>query len=504
MVLKRKKFEPLKKDFEYILKNLTVNGKVPSVQELSDKFANGTATIKDGIIARLYSEGALFKVVDDKTGRFKKEFYETRFPDIADEIITFLDNFQSSQGASKAKGLGKGTTVGASGLVRSTNKIISEIKKEFADDPKYKNNYLDLPISVFEEKASDIKSPINMNAWNPTKNVIDKQFKQGKLYIRPKSSTAGTRIFRGDVDAKKVLNAILTNVAGIKNTEVKIATITALFGQRLEALIDMAKTAELAMEGGPTEYDPFYDSASKKITSPTDITGIKKEAGRKYLPPTVKTGPLLSSVLDFMSELDPDSGDIFPTLTRSQMETNLKNVVFSGIENEIALMLGRPLSGYTDLRRVFASTVINEMADQLDDETLKIKYRKAADELLGHETVDALEKGIGTVMEEHYAKVQKQKGKLVVDNVFYSFERFLAETLGAANAKGELSVKTLASRLGLNTDTLKNLDFIYSQDTNKKAIAKGESPEDKKRTTLLKEMLHKVLIFQLQLQTKKV
>mgnify|MGYP003132620026 CR=1 FL=1 len=468
----RKKYKKVASRWITIINALSPNDTVPTPSQILQKFKNGTATVRDGMIARLYGEGMLFKMDND--------VLKKRFPkDLADRIINFQNNFEFSGLDETAKG--QQTTNSLKGLEFDVNVFDKSIRKDVVGikDP------LSLKLTELEE-LFESGSFTKKKSWTPTQNVIDR-LKSDGVYRAPKgkSVTKGTRKL-DKIDGKKVLKTILTNIAKIEDINTKAAILVAMFGQRGEALVNMTKSLELATELGPTEYDPFYDIETNEIVNPSDRTGIAKKGGRKRLPPTTKVGPLLQAVLTTMHK--NTDGDLFKIDVKKLTDT-LNKIIYTGIEDEVQAGFGRALKGYTDLRRIFASTIINEMAEKVDDPEIKRLYGLYADQLLGHTNtskgISQTEDLIGKVMRDHYATVNQGKSILKPGDIMVQFEKFFAEALGATDEKGKLSVRVLANAIGL-PDDLKGIDKTYQNDIKK------SNPQNSRRTVQQDEIVSKV------------
>lgn len=468
----RKKYKKVASRWITTMNALSPNDTVPTPSQILQKFKDGTATVRDGMIARLYGEGMLFKMKDD--------VLKKRFPkDLADRIINFQNNFEFSGLDETIKG--QQTTNSLKGIADDVNLFDNSIRKDVVGikDP------FSLKLTELEE-LFESGSFTKKKSWTPTQNVINRLKSEG-VYQAPrgKSVTKGTRKL-DKIDGKKVLKTILTNIAKIEDINTKAAILVAMFGQRGEALVNMTKSLELAKELGPTEYDPFYDIETNEIVNPSDRTGIAKKGGRKRLPPTTKVGPLLQAVLSEMHK--NTDGDLFKIDVKELTDILNKNI-YTGIEAEVQAGFGRALKGYTDLRRIFASTIINEMAEKVDDPEIKRLYGLYADQLLGHTNtakgISQTEDLIGKVMRDHYATVNQGKSILKPGDIMVQFEKFFAEALGATDEKGKLSVRVLANAIGL-PDDLKGIDKTYQNDIKK------SNPQNSKRTVQQDEIVSKV------------
>ena len=461
-------------EWERVVNALNPKGKVPTVEQLKNKFKKVTATVRDGIIARMYSEGVLFKM--------SPEVIEEDFPRIAKKVNDFQANFQSQRYDETTKGLK--TTNTLSGLLTDINTFAKGILKI---NPDMKDS-LNLNIDKFEELIE--QGAINDDKWSPTRKRIS-DFKKGKLYKETKGAKKGTRILK-EIDSKKILKIMLSNIAQIKDINMKGAILVSMFGQRGEALVNMSNSLDNATRYGVTEYVPFYDPVTKEIVNPTDRSGFTKKGGRKLLPPTTKVGPLIGSILDYMHK--NTKGDLFK-VKKTDLVNTLNNVVYKGIGPDLEAKLGRSLTGYTDLRRIFASTVINEMASRISDPEIKVLYFKYADQLLGHNNtktgVDATNDLIAKIMREHYAVIKEGTSILKPGDIMGEFEKFFAEAMGATDAEGKLSANVLASSLGIDDKQIDNLDKIYIEKGSDENPNKQPSDNTKKKIVNIKQNVEK-------------
>ena len=457
-------------EWERVVNALNPKGKVPTVEQLKNKFKKGTATVRDGIIARMYSEGVLFKM--------NPKVIEEDFPRIAKKVNDFQANFQSQAYDETTKGLK--TTNTLSGLLTDINTFAKGILK---NNPDMKDS-LNLSVDKFEKLIE--QGVVSDDKWNPTRKRIN-DFKKGKLYKETKGAKKGTRILK-EIDSKKILKIMLSNIAQIKDMNMKGAILVGMFGQRGEALVNMSNSLENATRYGVTEYVPFYDPVTKEIVNPTERSGFTKKGGRKLLPPTTKVGPLTESILDYMHK--NTKGDLFK-VKKTDLVNTLNNVVYKGIGPELESKLGRSLTGYTDLTRIFASTVINEMASRISDSEIKVLYFKYADQLLGHNNtktgVDATNDLIAKIMREHYAVVKEGTSILKPGDIMGEFEKFFAEAMGATDAEGKLSVNVLASSLGIDDKKIGNLDKIYIEKGSDENPNKQPSENTKKKIVNIKQ-----------------
>ena len=117
----RKKYKKVASRWITTMNALSPNDTVPTPSQILQKFKDGTATVRDGMIARLYGEGMLFKMKDD--------VLKKRFPkDLADRIINFQNNFEFSGLDETIKG--QQTTNSLKGIADDVNLFNNSIRKD--------------------------------------------------------------------------------------------------------------------------------------------------------------------------------------------------------------------------------------------------------------------------------------------------------------------------------------------------------------------------------------
>ena len=394
--------------------------------ELKAKIANGTITVEEGVVARLYAQG----------------YYH-------DDIKTWTAAGVPKEDLEKMKKLQE-----TFGDARTGEKQTQRSKKRYKtliDNVKKVGNVpLDTYLADKSLQASWMKKNyvgsvglgIDRDIDNIKSNAI---FKTSKLKL-------GTRIFTGAIPGIEVVQTILQKISQVEDPQMKRAVFAALFGQRSEALMNM-KTDKGAATLISDLIRPYYENGV--INNPTDDASIRQLGGRKGLPPTVKVGPLFKLLLDEQANSVGTGGDLFgikPTKLQNFIRDNIHNT--NGVSNypqEILDKLGKKPNNYTDLRRIFASVLINEVANKTDDLTMRQSLMGYANELLGHKTDGAVDNTLFKVMSKFYAKRNEvTKGAITVDDVPRLFERFMAEAIGAVDKKGNFTSGHLAAKLQID------------------------------------------------------
>ena len=447
------------------------DGKILTVKELQDKAKAGLLTAGDSITSRLYIHG----IIKDEMASFIK------FPEEDIEKIKKL--YSAFPDASKGKGEAIRTIEGYEDIVVKF--------KSFFKKTKFSNQQFDSSIDEIMDSTAELKQNkvpnigwLDTNHLKPFRKIdgVNEKLLAGEILVE--SAGTGTRIL-GEIDGKPIINTILTGIKNIETPSLKRAAIAAMFGQRGEALLNM-KTSFEAASRFKGKLRPWYDSKTGIIHNPTDLASIKEIGGRKRLPPTIKVGPLLKHILDQQFIASGGRDDLFPDLRPKDLATELNKVVHKsgGISNypeEIVEKLGREPTGYTDLRRIFASVSINEIANREPNPTEKKRLRLLADKMLGHNVtkkmdLDDLDATVGEVMEGHYAKVKGGTVNVADNKLPILMEQFLAEAMEAVNAEGELRSNILAAKIDIKVPT--NFGHTYSNTIKADIVNKQPSASE--------------------------
>lgn len=456
---------------------VVTNGEIITVKELQDKAKAGILTAGDSITSRLYTQG----IIKDPMTSFKA------FP--PEDIAKIEKLYSVFSDASKGTGEALRTIEGYEDIVVKF--------KSFFNKSKFSNQQFGSSINEIMDNTAELKQLkipnigwLEDNHIKPFRKVggINERLLAGDIFVE--SAGTGTRIL-GEIDGKPVMNTVLKGIANIEDPSLKRAAIAALFGQRGEALLNM-KTNEIAATKFKGKIRPWYDPKTGTIHNPTDLPSIKEIGGRKRLPPTIKVGPLLKHVLDQQFIASGGRDDLFPDLRPKDLADELNKVVhntgsITNYPEEIVDKLGRKPTGYTDLRRIFASISINEIANRETDPAEQKRLRLLADKMLGHNVkakmnLDDLDATIGQVMDGHYAKIKGGTVSAADNKLPMLMEQFLAESIDAVNDKGELRSNILAAKLNITVP--QNFGHTYSNTI--KADIVTQQPSDVEKITVKK------------------
>jgi hypothetical protein len=394
--------------------------------ELKSKIANGTITVEEGVVARLYAQGYYH---DDVKAWAAAGVPKEDLEKMQKLQETFGDARTGEKQTQRSKKRYKT-------LIDNVKKVGNVSLNTYLADKSLQSSWMK------KNYVGSVGLGISRDIDNIKSNAI---FKTGKLKL-------GTRIFTGAIPGIEVVQTILQKVSQVEDPQMKRAVFAALFGQRSEALMNM-KTDKNAATLISDLIRPYYENGV--INNPTDDASVRQLGGRKGLPPTVKVGPLFKLLLDEQAKSVGTGGDLFgikPLKLQNFIRDNIHNT--NGVSNypqEILDKLGKKPNNYTDLRRIFASVLINEVANKTDDLAMRQSLMGYANELLGHKTDGAVDNTLFKVMSKFYAKrTEVTKGAITVDDVPRLFERFMAEAIGAVDKKGNFTSGHLAAKLQID------------------------------------------------------
>lgn len=365
-----------------IKESLFPDGVITPVSEIQERIAAGTHTVRDGLVARLYAKGmpidpGLLKL--DST----KEF---------------------AQSLKKAFPVGpKSPAKGVEGYSILLNKL-----------PK-NNISLDASFNELSEaaKSTDFSSDIRKTVVDPIRSDIT-AVSEGRL-AKP---TTGTRKLAKGAVPPGVLKGIMDGIGNIPDPVMRDAVVASMLGLRGTDLSGIATTAELAEETFPAR--PFYDPSTGTLISPDPELPGK---GRKASGPDRPLGPVMRQIMDrrYASAVD---GELFPNIDTNKITAALKKHVYPNIDKETLAVLKNKPSGYTDLRRITASAIANQLGDP-----------QAAAEIISHTGAEGAEK-IDRVMTGFYTDVENLDSLEARRSALVGFESLMADATGTMDAKG--------------------------------------------------------------------
>ena len=365
-----------------IKESLFPDGVITPVSEIQERIAAGTHTVRDGLVARLYAKGmpidpGLLKL--DST----KEF---------------------AQSLKKAFPVGpKSPSKGVEGYSILLNKL-----------PK-NNISLDASFNELSEaaKSTDFSSDIRKTVVDPIRNDVT-AVSEGRL-AKP---TTGTRKLAKGAVPPGVLKGIMEGIGNIPDPVMRDAVVASMLGLRGTDLSGIATTAELAEETFPAR--PFYNPSDGTLVSPDPELPGK---GRKASGPDRPLGPVMRQIMERRYAAAVD-GELFPDIDTRKIAAALKKYVYPNIDEETLAVLKKKPSGYTDLRRITASAIANQLGDP-----------QAAAEIISHTGEEGAEK-IDRVMTGFYTDVENLDSLEARRSALVGFESLMADATGTMDAKG--------------------------------------------------------------------
>jgi len=361
------------------------DGDIPSLEEVRARIDSGSHTVGDAFIAKMYNDG-----VPDE-------------PILAelDETKDFYSKFEKSF-SREVVGPARNTT-GISNNITKLEKGGIDLGSSFSD---------------FEEQSkipgSGISEDVRKNIVRPFKvasnNVLE-------LKLSRTGAAKGTRkLAKGAIPAE-VLQSVLQGIGDIPDPVTRDAVMASLLGYRGEDLSGMRTSRALAVRSKPVR--PFYDREAGISRDPEVATG----GGRKAKGPDKPAGPVLREILNRRFDSAGPTGELFPGMTTGKISSALKKHVFPKIPKEVQDKLLTKPSGYTDLRRITASAIANQLG-RPDLASEIISHKGGGDDLLDK------------VMTGYYTDVEDIRGLQQRGEILVAYEKMMADAVGATDAKG--------------------------------------------------------------------
>ena len=193
--------------------------------------------------------------------------------------------------------------------------------------------------------------------------------------------------------------------------------MASLLGYRGEDLSGMRTSRALAIRSKPVR--PFYDREAGVARDPEVATG----GGRKAKGPDKPPGPVLREILNRRYDAAGATGELFPAMTTGKISAALKKHVFTKIPQDVLDKLLTKPSGYTDLRRITASAIANQLGRP-----------DLASEIISHK--GSGESLLDKVMTGYYTDVEDISGLQQRGEILVAYEKMMADAVGATDAKG--------------------------------------------------------------------
>ena len=370
--------------FQNVQQTLFPNGEIPSMNEIRSRIEAGTQTVADSFIADMYNKGVpdepLLSELDET-----KDFYAKFEKTFSREVSGPAPNTQ-----------------GISGKINSLSGKV-DLNSSFTE------------LEAFSKQdASGITESFRRTNIDPlvtaNQNVLNRKLSRT-------GAAKGTRkLAKGAIPAE-VLQSVLQGIGDIPDPVTRDAVMASLLGYRGEDLSGMRTSRALAVRSKPVR--PFYDREAGIARDPEVATG----GGRKAKGPDKPAGPVLREILNRRFDSAGPTGELFPGMTTGKISSALKKHVFPKIPKEVQDKLLTKPSGYTDLRRITASAIANQLG-RPDLASEIISHKGGGDDLLDK------------VMTGYYTDVEDIGGLQQRGEILVAYEKMMADAVGATDAKG--------------------------------------------------------------------
>ena len=373
------------KAFQNIRDTLFPDGNIPTRDEVEAKINSGKFTVRDAYLAKMYTQGM-------DTAPLVEQFPDTK------------------EFASKFK------------------KAFSQKRLEAAAQPKgfAKNLLKALEKTTLEDSYDEVSQLLKDRG--PLNTAIEK-VKKGKF----PTGIKGTQKLGKELGkyTPQLIQAIGQGISKIPDENIRAAVVVQLFGARQVDIFEMRTTKELAERG--VQKRPYFDPSTGEQVNP-------ERASRKKAGPTKVMPPVTAELMRKMHSKAGITGELFPNLSNKKIDDALKKYVFKAIPKEVLDRLDKAPSTFTDLRRITAAFVLNQLGDA-----------KSASEIISHKAAD-LDNKIDQVMLKFYAD-QDDTNILKRTQGLVLFEKELAKGLGVTSAK------QLGTKLKLNLPPTFDADY---------------------------------------------
>ena len=337
-------------DFKSLVQELGISSinDIPTLDDLTEKFKSGTATVKDSWFAKIYSQGLKIQ---------QGAINASEMGDLKQLALDMQKRFPSQR-----------QTKAGTGAIANQIRLMKKVfEKQGVTNSLTQLYSTDLFKKGFDNQRSNIKS-----LTTAVDNV------SAGLGLKKQVTSKILKSIPTDEMIKKVLRGI----RDIPDQETKRLVLLGLFGTRGAQVNDLVSDRILADD----VERPYYDRKLGIMMGDIDIT-----EGRKGLADKVPFGPFMKDVMDYQYDIATNNGKNLNTSLFSK-KVNLGTVINKYLFNkngvsvlsdaEIAT-LGRQVNGFTDLRRM----ILSWSAETLGDKNL-------ASELLTHGSEADLDKSV--------------------------------------------------------------------------------------------------------------
>lgn len=369
--------------FKQIQATLFPDGDIPSVEQIRANIDSGNFTVRDAFIARMYDTGVpeqtLLAELDDT-----KEFYN-KFEKVFTKSVI-----------GPAPG-----TLGISGSLNKVNRQGIDFNSSFTQLEKAA---LDPSTGIKDDFRKTITRPLRTS----TDNVL-------QLKLASRGAAKGTRKLAKGAIPPEVLKSVLDGISDIPDPVTRDAVMASLLGYRGTDLSGIRTSRALATRAGTPR--PYYDRETG-ITRDPDVSAGR---GRKGAGPDKPPGPVLRKILDRRFDAAGKTGELFPDHDTAKITAALKKHVFTKIPKDVLDNLLKKPTGYTDLRRITASAIANQLGRP-----------DLASQIISHKGEDVID----VIMTGYYADVEDLSGLQQRGQILSAYEKMMADAVNATDAKG--------------------------------------------------------------------
>ena len=370
--------------FQNVQQTLFPSGEIPSMNEIRSRIEAGTQTVSDSFIADMYNKGVpdepLLSELDET-----KDFYAKFEKTFSKEVSGPAPNTQ-----------------GISGKINSLSSKV-DLNSSFTELETFSKQDSSGITESFRRTNIDPLVTANQNVLN-------------RKLSRTGAAKGTRKLAKGAIPAE-VLQSVLQGIGDIPDPVTRDAVMASLLGYRGEDLSGMRTSRALAVRSKPVR--PFYDREAGIARDPEVATG----GGRKAKGPDKPPGPVLREILNRRFDAAGATGELFPNMTTGKISSALKKHVFPKIPKEVQDKLLTKPSGYTDLRRITASAIANQLG-RPDLASEIISHKGGGDDLLDK------------VMTGYYTDVEDIGGLQQRGEILVAYEKMMADAVGATDAKG--------------------------------------------------------------------
>ena len=400
-------------EFPAFIEMFFPGGNIPSAMEIQEKAKDGTMTVREGFIARMYVNGLPIDnvlLLDPETQAMAEKLQEA-FPDPKGPARNIPSIYSTA------------TTMSRQGFTLDSS--AADIQKQYETNRKNLNNTV----------RKDFAGPLFKENGELSQIIA--------LDIERTKAAGSRKPFRGNIPIE-ALEGLAAGIKNIPEGPVKDAVIASLIGYRGTDLSGMRTSEDLATLTNPAR--PYYDEDARRTDGTVRNPMVETGMGRKGKGKDRPVGPLVRSVLDKRYDAAGPSGEMFPSVKTATISAAFNKHVWPEINARIPDKIKnqpayREFTGFTDVRRIVAAAVANHLGQP-----------EAAGEILSHGK-QGLDDKIDKVMTGFYIDVEDVDAATIRRNALVGFEKLLADAVGAKD------VSTLSRKLNTGLVIEFNADY---------------------------------------------